>query len=93
VTAIFADLTGFYSQPRFTASCWSGYWFRDTYVKKVKQLGRQWAQMAVVPDRVEVLWQQLLINGKCSIVSSKPEAWQCVAMELLSIADEASKGL
>ncbi len=69
---------------------------RSNWVSEVSKIGEEWRRTfkTKVPKRVQKLWTQILL-GKANLLLSLPENRQlCIAIiELLSIADEACRGV
>jgi len=66
--------------------------FKGKYVSEVKTLGDQWRRKGELPPRVQHVWDMLYRNRSRDL-SEMETGWCSLALKLMTIADEASKGM
>ncbi len=94
IAATLLDRSSFYAQAPFTAP-----WDRDIYVCNpdyvagVEKIAANWSDSSLPPDELQQLWTDLLAAGGVEIVSEKHAKWKEIALRLMTIADQVSRGI
>jgi len=93
VAATLANASGCYSDAGFTAGLQADGVFSRDYRKSVREAGKSWSE-GTFPDVVDTLWAKLIAceediggvqqDGRCG--------WWDIALQLVSISDEAAAG-
>ena len=96
VSATLVNLSGCYSEARFTASEAKRFLFTDEYRRRVVKLGKAWTTKAQLPVKLQPLWDKLVKSGAAEIDDSLRAlglGWREAAMELMAISDEACEAV
>src|ERR1700733_9809001 len=91
LVATLANMSGCYSRSEFTDQWLSTCFFDKTFRTRVRKAGETW-RSGQMPARVQELWSRVRKDRSHESLQTNASWWK-PAIELLSIADEASAGM
>jgi hypothetical protein len=94
--ASITERSGLYSDRAFTSKWDASFVCKPKYCGEVQTLGQNWRQSGIPPNEVQAYWGELIRghqNARIDDGSDAETGWKVLAFKLLTIADEACKGV